>query len=237
MAEMITPEIMAIAIAFLAVLTFLMLVITIASLSRVKKHLLAVAGRTVELGERHEALRKSSHKIASNSTTGLAEAADKITSIELRLDGFDDKIVESQKIASSTEIAEKIASIERRLDGFDNKIAASRNQLTGHESKLNEHETLLGQAGQMMGKNALGFTQTIQRIHALEDKVQDLKAFQSTFEQTRNRILDALGAKQAKIPAQNTLTTERKAPKQEVPIPSEERVADTEDFHRPRMHR
>jgi chromosome segregation ATPase len=237
MAEMTTPEIITIAIASLAALTFLMLLITIASLSRVKKHLLAIAGRSIELEERHEALRQSSHKIASNSTTGLAEAADKITSIELRLDGFDDRILESQKIGNSTEVAQKIASIELRLDGFDNKIAESRNQLTGHESKLNEHDTLLGQAGQMIGKNALGFTQTIQRIQTLEDKVQDLKAFQSTFEQTRNRILDALGAKQAKIPAHNTLTVERKAPEQEAPIPSEERAPNTEGFHKSRLHR
>lgn len=235
MPEMTTLEIITIAIASLAALTFLMLLFTIASLSRAKKHLLAMVGKSIELEGRHEALRQSSHKIASNSTTGLAEAAEKIASVELRLDGLDVRIAESQKIGNSTEIAEKTAAIERQLDALGNKIAASRNLLTGHESKLNEHDTLLGQAGQMMGKNALTFTQMIQRIQALEDRDQDIKAFQSTFEQIRNRILDAFGAKQAGLPARNTLTVERKALGQETPTPSERKVADTDDFHRSRL--
>ena len=138
-------------------------------------------------------------------------------------------------VANLAEAIDRVESIERRLDGFGDEIAGNQNRLEGHGSKLNEHDTLLAQAGQMMGKEAAGFNQAIQRIHTLEDDIQGLKAFQRTFEQTRNRILDALGAMSVEIPPPNAQTTEQKDSKEETVIPSEEKILDTEDFHKSRM--
>jgi len=229
--EMFTPEMIAIAIlslTALTVFTFLMVLITIVSLSRVKKDLLSVAERSAELEEKHAALQQV-RQTMSNTVARLTEVDDKIESIERRSDEFDNKI------AGLAEAADKIGSIERHLNGFDHKIAENRNQLTGHESKLKEHDTLLGQAGQMMGKEAAGFNQAVQRIRILEEEFQGLKVFQRTFEQTRNRILNVLGATPGEMPPRNALTTEQKDPKGETVIQSEGKLPDTEGFDKSRM--
>jgi len=229
--EMFTPEMIAIAIlslTALTVFTFLMVLITIASLRRVKKHFLVIVEECVELKEKHAALQQV-RQTMSNTVARLTEVDDKIESIERRSDEFDNKI------AGLAEAADKIGSIERHLNGFDHKIAENRNQLTGHESKLKEHDTLLGQAGQMMGKEAAGFNQAVQRIHILEEEFQGLKVFQHTFEQTRNRILNVLGATPGEMPPRNALTTEQKDPKGETVIQSEGKLPDTEGFDKSRM--
>lgn len=200
MVERITPEIMVtMAIASLAALTFLMVLMALASLSRVKRRLLHLGEKLLEVENQQAALQQVK-QMMSNNIAGQAEATDKIT------------------------------SIERRLDGFEGRIAENRNQLTGHVSKLNEYDNLLGQTGQLMGKNAAGFNQAIQRIHTLEDDFQGIKAFQRTFEQTRNRILDALGAAPAKMLTHNPLPAERDPFKEEALISSEAERPDAENL-------
>ncbi len=303
MAEMITPEMVTIAIASLAALTFLLLLITIVSLSRVKKRLSAIKAQSLELDEKsrlldaadkivsfesrldtfenvvsesqnqltgheskindHAEMFGKVSQMAGQHVAGLAEAADKITSIESRLDGFNKGITEKQnqltrhestindhaamfgKVSQMTvqhaaglsEAADKIKSIESRLDGFNSKITVSQNQLMGHESKLNDHDTLLGQTCQMMGKNAANLTRTVKRIDALEEKYQDLKAFQSAVEQTRSLILEAFGAIQTKILPNDILTAKRNNLQDEARIASGEKLLETEDFDISSMHR
>lgn len=209
MVERITPEMMTIAIAALAaltLLTFLMVLMTMSSLSRVKKRLLVIGKKALELEEQHEVVQQAGQKMSSH-TAGLAEAAD------------------------------RIGSIERHLKGIDNVIAESQNQLIGHESRLNEHDALLGQDGRIRGKEATGFTQTIRQKYPLEEKFQDLSVFQHTFEQTRNRILDALDAMQAEMPPQSMRSPERKAFKEKTLFPSDEKRTAAEDFYQPRLYR
>jgi hypothetical protein len=127
-----------------------------------------------------------------------------------------------------------LSRVKKRLSVMDNKFLELEEQ---HASKLKEHDTLLGQAGQTMGKEAADFNQMAQRIYVLEEEFQALKAFQSGFEQIRNQIVEAFGATQAKRPSQNTLTTERKAFKEETLIPSEGKLPDKEDLDKYWMHR
>ncbi|MFC1636801.1 hypothetical protein ACFL5Z_18395 [Planctomycetota bacterium] len=207
MVEMFTPEMIAIAILALTVLTLFtsfMVLVTIVSVSRVKKHLLVIVEKSLELEEKHAVLQQARQMMSNN-------------------------------VARFTEDEDKIQSMERRLDEFDHTIAESQDQLTGYASKLNEHDTLLGQAGQMMGEEAAGFKQAVQRIQVLEEKFQGLKVFQRTFEQTRNRILNVLGGVPVEMPSQNSLTAEQKDSKEEAVIPSEEERPDTEDFQQSRM--
>ena len=207
MIEGITLEVMSIiAIASLAALTFLMVLMTMSSLSKVKKRLLVIGKKALELEENHAVVQQAGQKISSN-TAGLTEAAD------------------------------RIGSIERHLEGLDNVIAESQNQIMGHESRLNEHDALLGRDGRIRGKKAMGFTQTIRQKQPLEEKYQDLNVFQHTFEQTRNRILDALDAMQAEMPPQSMRDTERKAFKEQTLFPSEEKRTTAEDFYQSRLYR
>lgn len=251
MFERITPEIMTIAIAALAALslfTFLMVLIKIISISRVKRRLLNIGRTILEVEEKHEGLRQTDQML-SDKVAHLAKAVEKIEPIERRLDEFDHKIAEAanrigsmehrldgldQKIAKA---ADKIGSMEYHLDGLNHKIAEHQNQLIKLTSKLNEHDTLLAQAGQMIGKDAAGFARAIQQIHTFKEEFQNLKTFQSTFEQIRNRLLDILGAMQVKMPAQDTLASERKAFKEEALIPSEEKQTDPEDLYQSRRYR
>ncbi|MFC1634043.1 hypothetical protein ACFL5Z_04315 [Planctomycetota bacterium] len=185
--EMFTPEIIAIAIVSLTALflfTFLMVIIKMASLSRTKKRLLKIEEQSDAFEEEHQALLKT-RQLMGNTEANLAEAMERIGSIEHRLGGFDHRI---------TEAAENTESIERHLDGFHRKITENHDQLTGLASKLKEHDAIIAEAGPMLGKEAAGFNQAVKRIHILEEAFQDLKAFQSHFEQIRNRILDAFGA-------------------------------------------
>ncbi|MFC1634467.1 hypothetical protein ACFL5Z_06455 [Planctomycetota bacterium] len=223
--EMLTPEMIAIAIVSLTaltLLTFLMVLIKMVSLSRIKKRLLTIKEQSVALEEKHEALQRA-RQLMGNTEANLAEALERIGSIEHRLDGFDHRIAEA---------AESIESIERHLDGFHQKITENHDQLKGQASKLNEHDALLGEAGQMMGTKTAGFNQAVQRIHILEREFQGLKAFQSAFGQIRDRILEAFGATQTELSTQNTLTTERKAFREETLIPSEEKQSNTEDQYK-----
>ena len=229
--EMITPEMVTIATVALAALTlllFLIVLISIASLSRVKKRLLAIGEKCVELEEKHTSLRQNSQMMSTHMNS-LSEAADKIVSLESHLDSLD------SQIASVGNVAEKLTSIEHQLDGLDQRIAQSHNQLKEHESKLNELDTFIGQTGQLIGKNAAGFSQAIQRFHTLEQEFQGLKAFQRSFEQIRHRILNALGATPVERPSQQTSNTEQKGLKEENVIPSEPKVPHTEDLYKSRM--
>lgn len=228
MVEMFTPEIMTIAITALVALTLLislMVLIKIVSLSRVKKRLLIIEGKSLGLEETQAAFRQDRQRV-NNTVANLTEAADKIESVERRLDEFDNKI------AHLAEVADKIESIERHSDELDHKITENYNQLAGQESKLSEHDALLGQAGQMMGEKALDFKQAVQRIHSLEEEFQDIKGFKRAFEQTRNRILNVLGAMLVEMPPQNTPTTEQNNLKEET---YEGKLPDAEDFHKSRM--
>jgi chromosome segregation ATPase len=253
MIEMFTPEVITITIVALTasiLFMFLMVFITIASLFRVKKRLLVMGKKFLELEEHCASLQQNNQTINTHIARldeaaekivalerrldnleihipALAEAISKIESIEHRLDGFDDKIPEA---------TDKIESIEHRLEELDNKIVDCYNQLAGYESKLNEHDTLLGQACQLMGKEAAGFKEAVQRIHILEEEFRGLIAFQSHFEQIRNRILTVFGGMPVEMPPQNAITTEQEVSEEETAIPSEEKLPDTEGFHKSRMH-
>jgi chromosome segregation ATPase len=206
MVEMFTPEMTAIAIVILTVLTLftsLMVLMTIVSLSRIKKHLLLIVEKSLELEEKNASLQHVRQMM-------------------------------SDSIARLTEAEYKIESIERRLDEFDKTIAENKTQFSEHASQLKEHDTLLGKAGQMMGKEAAGFNQAVKRIHGLEEEFQSLKMFQRTFEQTRNRILNALGAMPIEASSEGTRITEQKDSKETV-VPSDSIIPEAGDFRKSRM--
>jgi chromosome segregation ATPase len=233
--EIITPEMVSFATVVLAMFTLfllLMVLITIASLSRVKRRLLGMGEKLLELERKHTSLQQNS-QMMSTHTASLSEAADKIESLEPRLKSLDNQI------AGLAQTADKLTSIDQRLDGIDQRIAQSQDQLTGHESKLNEHDTIIGQTGQLMGKNATVFSQAIQRIRTLEQEFQGLKVFQRTFEQIRHRILNALDAMPTETTErpQNMPTPEQKVFKEETDTPSGEKPTDLEDYYKSRTHR
>ena len=204
--ETIKPEMVAIITVVLVagmLLTLMMVLITIASLSRAKKRLYIMSKRLHELEEKHASLKASTQTMGEQAT-GLVETV------------------------------EKVASLESRLDECDKRTAENQHQIEGYVSKMIEHDTILGQAGQLLGKNAASFNQAIQRICTLEEEFQGLKAFRYTFEQIRNHILDALGARPAKMP-QNTTGQEQF--KYESRAPSEEEMRDRNDFYKSQTQR
>ena len=247
MAELITPEMITIAIASLAVLTFLMLLITIASLSRVKKRLLIMGAKSFNLEDKQR----------------LLNAVDKVASFESRLDRFDSIIEENQNqlnryelklndhagmfakigqmmsknMADITEAASKITSLESRSDMLENVIVKRQNQFTKYESKINEHDILLGQVSQMLGKNASNFTKGIQRIDTLEEKFQNLEEFQIAVEKARSLIIEAFSTTQIKKLNEDTVISKRKNLHDEIRVPSGEKQLGTEDFDIFSMHR
>ncbi|MEJ2704299.1 MAG: hypothetical protein P8Z79_17830 [Sedimentisphaerales bacterium] len=159
MVEWFTPEMLVIVLIVLTALTVLnslILLLTIASLSRAKKRLLAVVGKCVKL-EAEQTFVQQARQSTSNNVAHLCD------------------------------VDNKIQFIEHRMDAFDSRIAETQNQLVGFESKLREYDNLLGQAGQMMGKETAGFNQAVQRIRMLEEEFQGLRAFRHTFDETRSR--------------------------------------------------
>ena len=253
MVEMFTPELIAIAIAALTVftlLTFLMAFTAIATLSRVKKRLTGVREQLLELEESRALPRENNHKINTHIVR-LDEATEKIAAFEPRLNDLENQVpalaggagkiaaLESRLNDLENQVpalaggSEKIPALERGLTKADERIAESQKQLAGHASKLNDHAKLLGQAGQMIGQGTASLNQAVQRLHVLED---NLKVFQHTFERTRNRILNVIGAMLVEMPSENTLTAEQENTKEQTVTSSEPRVLNTEDFRESRMH-
>jgi len=253
--EFFTPEFTTIAIVALSVFIsfmFLMLLITIASLSRVKKRLLVTRAECLELEKEHALLRKDNKTINAH-TARLDKAAEKIVALESHVHNIEEQI---PTLAEATEkivaleshvnhlqnhipaldaATENITSIEGRLLRVDERITESQKRLAELAGKLNEHATLIGQAAQLVGKEAAGFNQAVQRIHILEEEFQGLKVFQRTSEQIRNRMLSVLGALPVETPLQNALTTKQEVSEEETVIPSEGKLLDTEDIRMSRM--
>ena len=153
MVEILTPEIMAIAITSLAAITLLtlfILFIKTLSLSKTKKRLSVMGDELIALKKCCASLQQNNQTI-NTLTVRLDEAADKIAAIEPRLNNLE------HQISSFTERAEKIVSI------------------------LKEYDTPLGEVGQMVGKEATAFNRAVQLIQNVEEKFQDLQAFQRTF--------------------------------------------------------
>ena len=209
MVEVFTPEMIAIAIVALAALTLLTLLVVLAKIVSLSR----VKKRLLLIAEKSLALEEKQAALRQ------------------------DRQRVNDTLADFAQAADKIGPIERRLDEFGHKITESQNLLAGHESKLKEHDVLLGQAGQMMGKEAAGFTQVIQRIRILEDEFLSLKVFQRTFELTRNQILNVLVGMPVNLPAQNMLPTDPKAFNEETLTPSDPKMSNPDDFHNSRMHR
>lgn len=223
-----TPEMTAIVIASFAALTvftFLIVLITIASLSKAKKRLFIVIKETSELLEKQAAFDQVKQTSNLNGLR-LTEVENKIESIERRSDESDGKI------AGLAGAADKIESIGRRLQEWGSKMAESQNQLAELKSRVNEHGTLLAQAGQLMGKETADFKQAVQQMRSLEQEFQTFKGFQRTFEWTRDQIVNALRATPVRIPIQNPSTPEQYDLSKKAVIPSEEKRPDTEESDR-----
>ena len=249
--EMFTPEVIAIAIAALTVLTLLtllMLLIKIVSLSRVKKRLLNIAEKSLALEEKQATFRQDAQRV-NNIIANFAQTSDKIEPIEHRLDEFGQKIIESQNLLAGLESAFKghesvlkghesiLKEHESALRAYESKLKEYESALREYESKQKEHETLLGKAGKMMGKEAAGFTQVVQRIRILEDEFLSLKVFQRTFEITRNQILNVLVGMPINMPTHNVLPSELKNFNEETLGSSDRKTSDADDVHNPWMDR
>jgi len=265
MVEIFTPEVIAITIAALAaltLLTFLMMLMNIVSLSRIKKRLFIIAEKSIALEEKQATFRQDAQMV-NNTIANLAQTADKIGSIEHELDEFSQKIAESQNLLAGLEST--LNGHESTLNGHESTLNGHESALNGHESTLKglestqkglesilkehestlkeyeskqkEHDTLLGKAGQMMGKEAAGFTQVVQRIRILEDEFLSLKVFQRTFEITRNQILNVLVGMPINMPNYNMLPTEHRTFTEDPLASSDAKTSDADDGHNPRMNR
>ena len=127
---------------------------------------------------------------------------------------------EKQKLA---EVADKIASLEHRLDGFENRINEHVGRLEGYEAKLNENTAKLEKANQGTNRNSAGLQEANGRIDAVIQDVENLQQFKIAIQSTRSRILDAFGITQTEIPAEVSATTEQEISKpEELPTNTEE---------------
>lgn len=148
MSEMFTPEIMAIAITALAVLALLTFLMVFIKIISLSRtrKRLSVMGDEFIELKKHCASLQQNIQKINTHMARLDEAADKIATIEPRLNNLE------HQISSFTECAKKIASI------------------------LKEYDAQLGEAGQMMGKEATAFNRAVQLIHNVEEKFQNLQA-------------------------------------------------------------
>jgi predicted nuclease with TOPRIM domain len=209
MFERITPEMMTLAIAALAALTlFTFLMVLISIISLSRvKKRLFAIGKTVHNVEEQHEVLRQTDEMKSYKITNLLKAVD------------------------------KIESIEHHLDELDKKIAGNQRQLTGHLSRLNEHDNVLTHVDQMIGEDTNGLAQAVQKIQTFNEQVQNLEKFQRTFEQIRGRILDVLGTMQVTMPTQDDQIPERKAFRDNILIPSDNTRSDIEDLYQSNTYR
>jgi chromosome segregation ATPase len=134
---------------------------------------------------------------------------------------------EKQKLA---EVADKIASLEHRMEGFENRINEHVGRLEGYEAKLNENAARLEKANQGTDRNSAGLQQANGRIDAVTRDVKSLQQFKTAVQSTRSRILDALGITQTKIPTEISTTTEQETSKpEELPTNAEEEQTEAKE--------
>ncbi|MBN2316173.1 MAG: hypothetical protein JXM79_19760 [Sedimentisphaerales bacterium] len=242
-------------LAVLTIVTFLMLLIKTVSLSRVKKRLLNITDKFLALEQTQSIFRQDTQRV-SETIANFIQIPDTMELIEHRLDELGQKIAESQNL---------LASLESALQGHETALQGHETALQGHkstlqriesilkehesvlrgyeskqkdfESKQKEHETLLGKAGKMMGKEAAGFTQVVQRIRILEDEFLSLKVFQRTFEITRNQILNVLVGMPINLPPHSMLPTDFKNFNEEIPASSDSKISNQDDVYNPRKNR
>lgn len=242
--EILTPEVIAVTLAALAALTivtFLMLLIKIVSLSRVKKRLLNITDKSLALEQTQAMFRQDTQRV-NDTIANFVQMPDKIELIEHRLDELGQKIAESQNLLASLESAlqgheSALRSNESILKEHESVLRKYESKQKQYESKQKEHETLLGEAGKMMGKEAAGFTQVVQRIRILEDEFLSLKVFQRTFEITRNQILNVLVGMPINLPSHSMLPTEFKNFNEETPASSDSKTSNQDDAYNPRKNR
>jgi chromosome segregation ATPase len=230
MPETITPEIITIAIASLGAFTFLLTLIILVMLSRIKKRLFILEVRSLN-PEDKDVMLNSADMITSFHSR-LNTTQEDITETKNQLTGHQTKINEhaatfgkvslmiDQQAANLTQISQKITSIESCLNRLNRSITESQNQLTGYGLKLNEYDSLLGENSRMASKNAADLTQVSQRIDSLDGKYQEIKVFRSTVEKTCGIISNAFGSIQSTMLPNDTLTIERQNLHEEVRFPS-----------------
>ena len=207
MDEMLTPEMISIVILCLTALTIFNSLLVLITITSLSR--------------------------AKKRLLGIADKYSKLEEEQASVEQV--KQTTSNNVVHLVDVDNKIQFIENRVQVLDNKIVENQNQLNGYESKFKEYDTLFGQAGQMMDKEAFDFKQTIQRIHALEGEFQNLKAFQHTFDQTRDRILDALDVTPVEMSPRKTPSPEQKVFKEEAVISTEPKKNDIEELYKSRM--
>ena len=230
MPKTITPEMITIAIASLAALAFLLTLITIVSLSRIRKRLLALEAKSLELEEKDELLNAADKITLFDSHLNMSRKI--VSENQKQLKGHETKLNEhaamfgkisqimNQQAANLTQASEKTMFVESCLDGLNKKITESKYQLTAHESKLNEHDNLLGENSQRTGKNADDLTHAFERIEGLDNNYQDIKVFRGAVEKTCSIISNAFGSIQATTLQDDSLTAERQNLHEEARISS-----------------
>jgi exonuclease VII small subunit len=134
---------------------------------------------------------------------------------------------EKQKLA---DVADKIESLEHRVDGFENRINEHVGRLEGYEAKLNENAAKLERANQKTDRNSTGLQQANDRIDTVIQDVENLQQFKIAVQSTRSRILDALGITQTQIPTEVSETTEQENSKpEELSTSAEEEQAEAKE--------
>ncbi|MHC4753169.1 MAG: hypothetical protein ACYTFW_25300 [Planctomycetota bacterium] len=113
---------------------------------------------------------------------------------------------EKKKLA---EAADKIASLEHRVDSFENRINEHVGQSEGCEAKLNENAAELQKANQGINRNSTALQETNSKIDAVKRDVESLQQFKDSVEATSSRILDAFSVMQTGIPEEVDTTTEQ----------------------------
>jgi hypothetical protein len=113
------------------------------------------------------------------------------------------------------EAANKIVSLEHRVDSFENRINEHFGQSEGCDAKLNQNAAELQKANQGINRNSAALQETNSRIDAVKRDIESLQQFKDSVEATRSRILDAFSVMKKEIPEEVVTTTEQQTTKPE----------------------
>lgn len=150
--EMFTPEIMVIVITALAALTLLTFVMLFLKTLSLSR----TRKRLFAMRDEFIELKELCASLQQNNQT--------LNTHRVRLD----------------EAADKIAAIEPRLNNLEHQISFFAEGAKKIVSILKKHDTGLGEADEMRSKEAAAFNRTVQLIHNVEEKFQNLQGFQRT---------------------------------------------------------
>lgn len=96
--------------------------------------------------------------------------------------------------------SEKMASLESRMATCEDRTEQDENRLSELEKRANELATKLEAAEKMLNEHAAGIAETDRSMKVAADAIESLEEFQTVTERARNLILGTLNDMQASVP-------------------------------------